>query len=68
MKIYTYTIVHTSSKDFQDQTPYACAILEDEDGRREPCILKNYTAGMPIAIGMDVKKIPGPDGAAVYYL
>lgn len=54
--IYTYTVVHTSTIDFQDRTPYACAIVEDKDGQRTSCILEGYALGMDICIGMPVRQ------------
>lgn len=66
MKIYSYAIVHTSTIAFQDRTPYVCAILEDENGNRESCILEGYTEKTSVGIGMEVEKTPGPNGSTIY--
>jgi len=68
MKIYSYTIVHTFTVDFQNRTPYVCAVLEDENGDRKSCILEGYVTGIPVEIGMEVKEISGLDGSATYSL
>jgi uncharacterized OB-fold protein len=68
MKIYSYSIVHTSSINFQDRTPYVCAILEDENNNRESFILEGYVKGTSVEIGMEVKEIPGPNGSIAYSL
>lgn len=52
--IYSFSVVHTASVEFQDKTPYACAIIEDEDGRHS-CILEGYEAGRELAVGMPVQ-------------
>lgn len=60
-KIYTYTVVHVSSVEFRDRVPYACAIIQDDEGARASCILEGYTPGVPIAINLPVREL-APDG------
>ena len=68
MKIYSYSIVHSASIEFQDRTPYVCAVLEDENGRRESCILEGYTEGTTVEIGMPVTRIELEAGGVAYRL
>ena len=61
-KIYTYTIVRSSTKALQNKTPYCTSILELEDGTHISALLDGYVDGMQIEIGMEVKSIgTGPD-------
>jgi uncharacterized OB-fold protein len=66
-KIYSYSIVYSTTKDFADRTPYACAILEDEQGERVSCILDGYSEGVEIKIGAAVNETE-TDGKTVYSL
>jgi len=52
-KIYTYTIVYSTSEDFKDKTPYALAMVE-ENGCRSVGILDGYDGKKPVKIGMEV--------------
>lgn len=56
-RIYSYSVVYTSSVDFNDKTPYACAIIEDADGQRASCILEGYVVGSEVKVGMPVKEL-----------
>jgi uncharacterized OB-fold protein len=61
-KIYSYTILHSAAVEFASRTPYVCAIIEDEDGKRTSCILDGWKEGMPVEVGMPVKGTEGKDG------
>jgi uncharacterized OB-fold protein len=67
-KIYSYTILHSAAVEFADRTPYACAIIEDTDGKRASCILDGYKPGAAIAVGMPVTEITGADGVTGFQL
>lgn len=56
-KIYSYTIIRSSTKDFADKVPYCAAIIEMEDGTKKEVFLDGYTDGMEIHIGATVKAI-----------
>lgn len=52
-KIYTFTIIHSSTEEFKDKTPYVAGIVEDSKGRRAT-LIEGYRVGMQIKVGMDV--------------
>lgn len=52
--IYSYSVVYSSSVDFQDQTPYLCAIVEQADGQRIASFVQGYAEGTEVAIGQQV--------------
>lgn len=55
-RIYTYSVVFSSSEQFKDKTPYICAILEDDDGKRFASLVDGYKDGVDIAIGREIRK------------
>ena len=61
-KIYTYSILRSSTEAFADRLPYCSAILELDDGSRVAALLDGYTDDMPVEIGMEVKAVETPDG------
>lgn len=54
-KIYTYSILFSSSQEFKDKVPYVAAILERKNGERFASLLDGYTDGTTVAIGQDVR-------------
>ncbi len=69
MKIYTYSVLFSSSEEFKDKVPYVSAILETPDGGRFPNLLSGYKPDMEVRIGQEVKATgQGPDGKTVYTL
>ena len=56
-KIFTYSILRSSTEAFADRLPYCSAILELEDGRRVAALLDGYVDGMTVEIGMEVKNV-----------
>ena len=56
-KIYSYTIIRSSTKDFADKVPYCAAVIEMEDGTKKEVLLDGYTDGMEVCIGATVKAI-----------
>ncbi len=50
----SYTVVYTSSVDFQDKTPYVCAILETEEGSRVPSVLNGPQDSEKLCIGQEI--------------
>lgn len=68
-KIYTYTILRSSTPAFIDKIPYCSSILESDDGSRFAALLDGYVDGMSIEIGRVVKKIGNDEkGNPVYSL
>jgi uncharacterized OB-fold protein len=66
-KIYTYSVLFSSSEEFQDKVPYVSAILETEDGRRFASLIAGYRPNMEIRIGQEVKETgQGEDGAPLF--
>ena len=55
VKIYTYSILSSSSQEFKDRVPYIAAILERGNGERFASLVDGYTAGTAIAIGQEVR-------------
>lgn len=53
-KIYTYTIIYSSTEDYKDKTPYVAGIVEDA-GERRAALIEGYAEGMDVRIGMEVK-------------
>ena len=51
LKIYTYTIIRSASKEFKDRVPYCSAILEDDKGRRSVQMVEGCTDGKKTVIG-----------------
>ena len=56
-KIYTYSILRSSTEAFADRLPYCSAILELEDGSHVAALLDGYVDGMTVEIGMEVKNM-----------
>ena len=56
-KIFTYSILRSSTEAFADRLPYCSAILEMEDGSHVAALLDGYVDGMTVEIGMEVKNI-----------
>ena len=52
-KIYTYTIIYSSTEEFKDKTPYAAGIVEIEQGK-VAALIEGYKDGLKIEIGMEV--------------
>jgi uncharacterized OB-fold protein len=54
VKIYTYSVLSSSSQEFKDKVPYITAILERSNGERFASLVDGYKDGATIAIGQDV--------------
>lgn len=63
-KIYTYSILFSSSEEFQDKVPYLSAILEMDDGQRFASLIEGYRPDMEIRIGQEVKGIEKEENGA----
>ncbi|MGE4528827.1 MAG: Zn-ribbon domain-containing OB-fold protein [Rhodospirillaceae bacterium] len=61
-KIYTYSVLMSSTEEFKDRVPYVCAILEGGDGVRFASLVEGYKPGMDVAIGQEVRAT-GKDAA-----
>lgn len=61
-KIYTYTVIRSSTEQFADKVPYVVAILEQNDGNRFTAFVDGYKDGMDVKIGQEVK-LSGKDDA-----
>lgn len=55
VKIYTYSILHSTSEEFKDRVPYVCAILERSNGERFASLLDGYTPNAKVEIGQVVQ-------------
>lgn len=66
-KIYTYSILYSTTEAFADRLPYVTAILEQEDGSRFAALLEGYESGMEIGIGQEVKCIAGDSAGEARY-
>ena len=55
VKIYTYSILHSTSEEFKDRVPYVCAILERSNGERFASLLDGYKDGVKVDIGQVVR-------------
>jgi len=64
--VETYTVVHSGSEAFKDQTPYLLAVVK-EDGRKRLALIEGYTESTEIRIGMEVEIVTGEGkGNSVY--
>lgn len=54
-KIYTYSVLSSSSQEFKDKVPYVAAILERSNGERFASLVDGYKDGATIAIGQAVR-------------
>lgn len=50
-KIYSYSVLHSSTVDFAEKTPYIVAIVEDETGARQSAFVEGWREGIQIQIG-----------------
>jgi Predicted nucleic-acid-binding protein containing a Zn-ribbon len=66
-KIYTYTVIRSSTEKFADKVPYVVAILEKENGERFTAFVDGYKDGMEIKIGSAVKCIGKDDAGRDIY-
>ena len=68
-KIYTYSVLFSSSEEFKDKVPYVSAVLEMPDGSRLASLLAGYKPDMEICIGQEVKAVgQDQDGKTLYSL
>jgi uncharacterized OB-fold protein len=67
-KIYSYSVLRSTSLDFQDKLPYVVAILEDQEGKRRSEFLHGYADGMTVNVNDPVVAEIGADGAEVFRL
>lgn len=52
--VETYTVVHSGSEAFKDQTPYLLAVVK-EDERQRLALIEGYTEKTEVRIGMEVE-------------
>lgn len=55
-KIFSHTMVRTTTVEYSDMVPYCAVLLEDENGEKFPAILDGVKDGDEVAIGMKVVK------------
>lgn len=60
-KIYTYSILRSTTDKFMHLLPYVAAIIEFEDGHKAPVLLEGYKEGTEVRIGQEVKYIGESD-------
>lgn len=66
-KIFTYTVVRSSTAEFSGRVPYCTAILEGEGGVRFPALLEGYRDGDPVAVGQTVRQLATQPGEPARY-
>ena len=67
--IYSYTVMRSSTLDFQDKVPYLAAILKDDNtGFRQTEFIHGYEDGMEIHIGDTVCAIVNENGEEIFSL
>ncbi len=54
MKIYTYSILRSTTPAFLNRIPYLSAIIEREDGTRFASLLEGYADGSQVKIDRPV--------------
>jgi uncharacterized OB-fold protein len=65
--VYSFTVIRTSSEEFQEMTPYVCGLLEDQRGKRKVVYMGHYDESKPIQIGRSVvMDHVDPSGIEVY--
>lgn len=68
-RIYSYTIVYSSTEALKDKTPYLAAIVEKPDGEKVSAMVEGYTPEAKVAIGSEVAfSRQGDGGASIYKL
>ena len=68
-RIYSYTIVYSSTEAMKDKTPYIVAIVEKPDGEKVSALVEGYTPQAKVAIGNEVAFCrQGAGGSSVYRL
>lgn len=68
-QIYSYTVMRSSTIDFQDKVPYLVAILKDENSNlRHTEYINGYKDGMVINIGDTVYGTINSDGEESFSL
>ncbi len=69
-KVYTYSIVRTPPKEFENIAPYIVGIIELEEGARITsqidCDLNKIDIGMPVKVVFRRISEDGPDGVINY--
>ena len=53
--IYTFTQIFVAAEQFQDKTPYYCAIIEGDDGIRFPAYIVGAGENETVEIGKRAK-------------
>ncbi len=53
-RIYSYTIVYSSTEALKDKTPYIVAIVEKTGGEKVSAMVEGYTPEAKVAIGSEV--------------
>lgn len=56
-RIYTFSILYSTTEAFIDKLPYVTAILETESGERFAALLEGYKSGSEVKVGQEVKLI-----------
>ena len=58
--IFTYSIVHSATDAFKDETPYVVALVE-EDQRIRLARIEGYSEAVHVRIGMEVEYLTVDD-------
>jgi uncharacterized OB-fold protein len=52
--VYTYSRIFVAATEFQDRTPYYCAIVEGGDGSRFPAFIIHVGENDVVEVGKEV--------------
>jgi len=68
-KIYTYSVIYSSTENFSNKTPYLIALLKDNRGNKKLSFIEGYDEHQDIEIGQTVIYLKDDDkGRAIYKL
>lgn len=68
-KIYSFTIVYSSTEAMKDKTPYLVAIVEKPDGEKISALVEGYRPEAKVQIGSKVAfSRQAAGGSSIYKL
>ncbi|HPE16110.1 MAG TPA: hypothetical protein PK597_04060 [Oscillospiraceae bacterium] len=56
-KIYTFSVVRSTTPAFLDRLPYLCAVLQAPDGARFAALVEGYRDGMEVHVDDAVRSV-----------
>lgn len=64
--LYSYSIVHSGTAAFKDQTPYVLGIVE-RDQRKSIARIEGYHDKIEVSIGMEVESLAEDENGTARY-